>query len=210
MSNLAVAEPLGATDSAALEGEQRHPRHIQIVSTRAQRRARPKVSYALITVGGVFALFIAQLLLSIVVAEGAYEISELRAEQRELTRTEQALGEQLEVLQSPQNLATEAESLGMVVNDLTPMFLRLSDGKVLGGAAASAEGGALLENGSLVPNALLSGLPAESAPKAASDAAPADTAPRGEPQAGAPAVSAGETSVASAPGSNSIPSPVTR
>ena len=204
MSNLAVAEPLGTRDSAALEAEPRHPRHIEIVSTKAQRRARPKVSYALITVGGVFALFIAQLLLSIVIADGAYEISELRAEQRELTRTEQALGEELEVLESPQNLASEAEAIGMVVNDVTPMFLRLSDGKVLGGSAVSAEGGPLLENGSLVPNALLPGAGAETV----EGGAVASGEAQGEPEAGAPAIVQPETSVASS--ADSIPSPVTR
>lgn len=196
MSNLALAEP---TTGPAFDAETRHPRHIEIVPTRAQRRSRPKVSYALITVGGVFALFIAQLLLSIVIADGAYEISELRAEQRDLTRTEQALAEKLDVLESPQNLARQAEGIGMVQNDVTPMFLRLSDGRVLGGTAASAEGGPLLDNGSLVPNSLLAKAPKKKA--TAQSAA-------GEPESGAPAVSVGDSSVAST--TDKIPSPVTR
>jgi hypothetical protein len=157
MSNLAFAtrpERSPRTESAG-----QHPRHIEIVSTRDQRRKRPKVVYALATVGGLFALFIAQLLLSIVLADGAYEISSLRVEQRDLGRTELALNEQLDLLKSPQNLASRAEGLGMVMSNSTPMFLRLSDGKVLGSSGAAVGSKLVGSNGDLVPNALLSGLP---------------------------------------------------
>ena len=64
-SNLAFATPLRSPR------EHERPRHIEIVSTREQRRARPRVFYALVAVSGLFALFIVQLLLSIVVSDGA-------------------------------------------------------------------------------------------------------------------------------------------
>jgi hypothetical protein len=189
MSNLAYASPVRSPRHDA------QPRHIEIVTTRAQRKARPRIVYALATIGGLFALVIAQLLLSIVIADGAYEISSLRTEQRDLSRTAQSLGEDLDLLQSPQNLATQAEGLGMVMSASTPMFLRLSDGKVLGSAGAANEGAALLgAKGSLVANALLSGIP---------EAGQGD-----EPDKGAPSIEQPESNVASAPGT--LPSPVTR
>lgn len=189
MSNLAYASPV----RSPRHEEQR--RHIEIVTTRAQRKARPRIVYALATVAGLFALVIAQLLLSIVIADGAYEISSLRTEQRDLSRTAASLSEELDLLQSPQNLAVQAEDLGMVMSGTTPMFLRLSDGKVLGSAGAASQGAALLgAKGSLVANSLLAGIPSST-----------DT---DEPEGGAPAIEQPSSNVASAPGT--LPSPVTR
>jgi len=193
MSNLAYASPVRSPRHEERHGEQH--RHIEIVTTKAQRKARPRIVYALATIAGLFALVIAQLLLSIVLADGAYEISSLRTEQRDLSRTAASLGEDLDLLQSPQNLATQAEDLGMVMSGTTPMFLRLSDGKVLGSAGAASQGAALLgAKGSLVANSLLAGIPDVSNPD--------------EPEDGAPAIEQPESNVASAPGT--LPSPVTR
>lgn len=199
MSNLAYASPIRSPRHEERHNEQ--PRHIEIVTTRAQRKARPRIVYALATVAGLFALVIAQLLLSIVIADGAYEISSLRTEQRDLSRTAASLGEQLDLLQSPQNLAVKAEDLGMVMNGSTPMFLRLSDGKVLGSTSAASQGAALLgAKGSLVANALLAGIP---------ETEKADATVQGdEPEKGAPSIEQPTSNVASAPGT--LPSPVTR
>ena len=131
-------------------------RHIEIVTTRAQRRARPKSFYAVLAVSAVFALFLAQLMLSIVLSDGAYQISSLQVEQNQLARTEQALAEQLELLKSPQSLAQKAETLGMVVGSGSPAFLRLSDGVLIGTpVAATGTAGALGPDGGLVANFLL-------------------------------------------------------
>lgn len=139
--------------------EQPAPRHIQIVSTRTQRRARPRLVYAIVTVGGLFAVLLAQLLLSIALSDGAYQIASLQTQQRELVRDAETITEQLNVLQSPQNLAVNAVTLGMVSNTSTA-FLRLSDGSVLGSAtAASASNRIVLgqDRTTLVKNALLTG-----------------------------------------------------
>ena len=193
MSNLAYASPVRSPRHEERQSEQH--RHIEIVTTKAQRRARPRIVYALATIAGLFALVIAQILLSIVLADGAYEISSLRTEQRDLSRTAASLGEDLDLLQSPQNLAAQAEGLGMVMSGTTPMFLRLSDGKVLGSAGAASQGAALLgAKGSLVANSLLAGIP--------------DVANPDEPEDGAPAIEQPKSNVASAPGT--LPSPVTR
>ncbi|MBB5632051.1 hypothetical protein BKA04_000274 [Cryobacterium mesophilum] len=135
-------------------------RRLDVVSTREQKRSRPKAVYALVTVGGLFAILVAQLLLSIVVSDGAYQISSLQQQQRELARDEQSLTEQLHVLESPQHLAANAQALGMVTNS-SMAYLRLSDGKVLGKpvAATASSGIRHGKDGSpLIPNELLNGV----------------------------------------------------
>jgi hypothetical protein len=107
-----------------------HPRHIEIVATKAQRRARPKVMHALVTLGAMCVIFISQLLLSIAVSDGAYRIAALQQSQKDLSRVEDSLAEQLAVLDSPQNLVANAASLGMVIAT-DASYLRLADGAVL-------------------------------------------------------------------------------
>ena len=93
-------------------------RHIEIVSTRTQRRARPRTIYALVTVAGLFVILMAQLLLSIVLSDGAYQISALQAQQTELSRDTQTYTEQLDVLKvQPLNqLGTPAEIIARFGN----------------------------------------------------------------------------------------------
>jgi hypothetical protein len=174
-------------------------RHVEIVTTRAQRRARPKSFYAVTTVMAVFGLFLAQLLLSIVLSAGAYQISSLQAEQKDLSRTQQDLSEKLDLLASPQSLATRAGALGMVVGGGTPAFLRLSDGALIGTPVAS---GTSAGTTGLVANALLVS-DGESGTTSEGDES-AVTASDG----GAPPPSAASASVASNDGD--LPSPVTR
>jgi hypothetical protein len=130
-------------------------RHIEIVSTRSQRKARPRIVYALSAVAGMAAIVVAQLLLSVGISQGAYEISSLQSAKVELGRTADGVTEDLVRASSPQNLAANAEALGMVAN-ANPVYLRLSDGAVLG-APASAPGAPPAAE--LVPNALLAGVP---------------------------------------------------
>ena len=202
MSNLAYSLPQRSPRRD--DSPQQNPRHVEIVTTRAQRRARPRIVYAMATVGGLFALFLAQLFLSIVISDGAYEISALRIEQRNLTRVEQSLNEDLELLASPQNLATRAESLGMVMSPSTPMFLRLADGAVVGSASAGKAAALLGANGSLVANSLLSGMP-EADPEVTGGGIDTADASAGMGGTTAPPVAAPPTA---APGT--LPSPVTR
>lgn len=154
MSAVPAREPRRRSETGA------NPRRLDVVSTRQQRKARPKSVYALATVGGLFAILVAQLLLSIVVSDGAYQISSLQQQQKELTRDQQSLTEQLQVLESPQHLAANAEVLGMVTNSSTA-YLRLSDGAVLGKPlAARATTGLRQGKGGLplIPNELLTGV----------------------------------------------------
>jgi hypothetical protein len=108
----------------------------------------------------VLAIVVTQLMLSIGVSQGAYQIEGLKEHQSQLSRSQQAVSERVDTLSSPQNLAANAEALGMVSNG-TPVYLRLSDGAVIGSpTAASASAGTVTgAGGNLVANALLAGTP---------------------------------------------------
>lgn len=128
-------------------------RHLEIAPSRAQRRARPRVVYALATIAGIGVILLAQLLLSIVLADGAYRISELQTAQRDLVRQQHALTEELQVWSSTQNLAANAKELGMVASG-NPVFLNLENGHVSGHGSAAGSGG-IGSHKNLVDNALL-------------------------------------------------------
>jgi hypothetical protein len=161
-TNLAERRPsvgwIGRT--APRPAEEERPSHLEVVSTRSQRRARPRTVYAIVAIGTLFGIIVAQLLLSIGLSQGAYQLSSLQDTQTQLQRSAQAASEDLNRVASPQNLAANANALGMVSNS-NPVYLRLSDGAVLGapvpanGAAGTVTGG----QGNLVPNSLLAGVP---------------------------------------------------
>ncbi len=188
------------------EAPNRHPNpHIEIVSTRRQRKARPRVIYALVAVGGLFVILMAQLMISIVLSGGAYQISSLQAEQKNLARDQQTLTESLHVLQSPQNLAARATGLGMVLDGTGAGWMRLSDGAVLqaptgSGSATSADptAQALITNALLTPEVLAGEASTAKAPDPGTPAAGA--VGTGAPVAGTPAGTAT---------SGGIPSPTT-
>jgi hypothetical protein len=149
-------------------------RHLGIAPTPAQRRrARPRLGHALVVVGGIGAILLVQLLLSFALADGAYYISTLQGDQRDLLRQEQALDEQIELLGSTQHLTESAEVLGMVASG-NPQFLDVSSGGVTGDRSAP---GTLPAN--LVANSLLDGSmiidPAALAAAQAAEAASGDT-----------------------------------
>jgi len=152
---------------APLRSPQRAPqrpplRRVEIVASRDQKRARPQAAYAVVTIASLVVIFAAQLLLSIVVSDGAYQIDSLKSQQKELLRTQEVLTERLDVFGSTQNLAANAASLGMVPSS-SPLFLDLTSGAV-SGAPGSIDrlgcGGAC----NLVANALLTGVPMVSTP----------------------------------------------
>ncbi len=179
--------------------------HIEIVSTRRQRKARPRVIYALVAVAGLFVILMAQLMISIVLSGGAYQISSLQNQQKNLARDQQTLTESLHVLESPQNLAARATGLGMVLDGTGAGWLRLSDGAVLqaptgSGTATAADPSAqaLITNALLTPEVLASEASTAKAPDAGTPAA-------GAGGAGAPAAGAATGSVTS----GAIPSPTT-
>jgi hypothetical protein len=137
------------------------PRRIRIVTTRAQRRARPKAVYAVVAIGVVFVIFMAQLLLTIALSSGAYRIASLQTSEKSLGRVQSSLQERLNTLGSVQNLAANAQELGMV-SAATPSYLKLSTGVVAGVPTATPAGApTTVANGSTdsVPNSLLVNVP---------------------------------------------------
>jgi hypothetical protein len=136
----------------------------------------------------IFGIIVAQLLLSVAVSSGAYEISGLQSQNRELNRTQQSMNQDLDRLASPQNLAANAEALGMVNNN-TPVYLRLSDSAVLGSPEAASAGAGVTGGGTLVANSLLDGVPLVTAVAAAASADAAATDLAAAAQAAASAAS---------------------
>jgi len=136
-----------------------HPRRLtEVVTTKRQRRARPRIIHAIVAIGGVIAIVGAQLLLSIAISGGAYRISDLQQAQRALTRESLSLGEQLAVAEATQHLAGAAASLGMVPAQ-GAAFLDLETGAAVaapGMPDTTGCGGAC----NLVPNELTKSLPA--------------------------------------------------
>ncbi len=129
-------------------------RTLHAVSPTPVRRRRPKVFFAFVTVVTIFIIIVAQILLSVSLQSGAYEISGLQRNVKELGRTYQSASQDLNRMTSPQNVAQSAEVLGMVANS-NPVYLRLSDFLVTGAATNATAGGALVAQGNLVPNAML-------------------------------------------------------
>lgn len=187
-------------------------RHIEVVADRAQRRARPKVAYAVVVVASLGVLMLAQLALSIALSDGAYTIDRLEVTQKEQARTEQLIGEDLGRLASPQNLATNAEALGMVQN-ANPVWLRMSDGAVIGQPTAAGGGeGVMGSAGSKVANELLAGVPlvTQQQAAAAAAAATAATATIEQPVDATPTPDAVRDTAAPLASDGRVPAPTTR
>jgi hypothetical protein len=87
--------------------------------------------FALVVTGVMAGGAVLLLVLNTTLAQGAFEMSRLEKQQRDLAVQEQTLLQQVAKAESPETLARRAEALGMVPVE-SPVFLRLADGKVLG------------------------------------------------------------------------------
>ncbi|MFC3276290.1 hypothetical protein ACFOE1_18510 [Agromyces mediolanus] len=134
---------------------------------RRRPRRKPRIAYAIIALGAIILVAAAQLVLSVAMTQGAYELDSLRVQQTKLERDRQIVGEELDALQSPQNLARNAEELGMVPNT-TPVYLRLSDGGRAGTAAGRR--GRCCGVGAARPDSLIADVPLVNQPLAGDNA----------------------------------------
>ncbi|WP_088289338.1 hypothetical protein [Kineosporia sp. A_224] len=109
------------------------PPRLRVVAAPAHTRSRAGavVACATLLVAGLVTLLLVQMSLE----RGAYALQRAQSQARVLGEQQQALQEELERLQAPQNLAAQASRYGMVPAP-NPAFLRASDGKVLGVPAA--------------------------------------------------------------------------
>ena len=196
-TNLALVDPTVAPSRAPRPSRPR-PELVEVAPTKAQRRARPRIAYAVVGVTALGTLLLAQLGISMVLSQGAYELNSLSAEQTTLSRSQQSLSEELRVLDSPQNLARNAQALGMIANS-TPVYLDPTTGRVFGTPTPATPEEATGNTANQVPNSLLDGVPlaatrgdtttskenGAAAPTAAAAAAAAPAA--AAPEAAAPA-----------------------
>jgi hypothetical protein len=114
------------------------PRAAKLTGTRSTRQktkaaAVPKLRYIVVLLAGIFAILGGQLLLSIAVSGGAYEIASLKSELRGSHQQQQIVGEEISALVAPDTLATLAGSMGMVP-DNNPAYIRVSNGAIVGEA----------------------------------------------------------------------------
>jgi len=183
-TNLALVDPAVVPSRAPRPTRQNRPELVEVTPTKAQRRARPRIAYAVVAVAALGILLLAQLGISMVLSQGAYTLNSLGAEQTNLSRTQQSLSEELRVLDSPQNLARNAQALGMIANS-TPVYLDPKTGRVYGTPTPAVADQATAATSNQVPNSLLDEVPLaakqgdtstskESGPTAGSDAAAAD------------------------------------
>lgn len=208
MTNLATLPTVLPDDDLAGDdvlGDSRPRRSpIEIVTSRVQRQARPRILYALIATAALFVLLLTQLGVSIALSKGAYQISSLQDTQTSLSRTQQKYSEKLQVLSSPQNIANNATALGMVRNQ-NPVYLDLSTQKVYGTPTPATSDAATA--GNLIPNSLLKGVPVVTKPSAKPSAK--DTAKAGAASTATGAAD-GQTAAAKVPSSNQLAAPETR
>ena len=88
-------------------------------------------AFVMLVLGLLTTILVALLLLNTALAENSFQLNGIRQSARELTVREQVLSGQLAAAESPIGLEKRAKELGMVAGG-SPVFLRLSDGKVLG------------------------------------------------------------------------------
>ena len=133
------------------------------------------------------------LVLNTALAKGSFRAHELRIQTAELAQREQALRTQIQDASSSVTLAKRAKKLGLVPAT-TPVFIRLSDGKILGESLPAG-----------LPLDPATGQPLTSVGPAAPVVAGTEPATAGEPTAPAspqPAQSAPTPGVATTPGTD--------
>ncbi len=112
-----------------------------------------KVKLAIIMLVGLVAIQVLHVLMGGFTAQFTYEISHLKSESRTLSTQADVLNSEVTSLSSNQNLVNVAHSLGMVSN-VNPVFLRLSDGTVIG-KPRRAQANERTISSNLVPNAAM-------------------------------------------------------
>ncbi len=88
-------------------------------------------AFLILVLGLLSTILVSLLLLNTALAENSFQLQKIRQSARDLTVREQTLSGQLAAAESPIGLEKRAMELGMVAAG-SPVFLRLSDGKVLG------------------------------------------------------------------------------
>ncbi|WP_344879937.1 hypothetical protein [Zhihengliuella alba] len=132
---LAVEPAPGSASAPAFDAPSRRRTPLAIVPAVTSNRRLP---FLLLCVFFLMAALAGVLLLNINVSSGQYELVKLRGQERTLTQENEALAQQVQHLQAPQNLAHKAADLGMVKpGDVAA--IDLGTGKVSGVATPATE-----------------------------------------------------------------------
>ncbi|WP_026552901.1 hypothetical protein [Arthrobacter sp. H20] len=101
---------------------------------------RRRIPFAVFSMTALVGALVTVLMLNISVSSSQYELVDLRNQQIALNQENQALTQQMEDLQAPQNLAAEARELGMVAS---PGFgsVDVDSMKIAGTPEAATKGG---------------------------------------------------------------------
>jgi hypothetical protein len=112
----------------------------------------PRMPFVIFVVALLAAGLVGLLLLNTELQRGTFQVTSLNNQADQLRDQQEGLEKQVRTLESPQNLADRAVRMGMVPNP-NPVFLRLSDGKVLGVPAEGKAGTAKAMFGPALPAA---------------------------------------------------------
>ena len=135
---LGTAEPTEGTEYAT-RGARAHKSarpHLRMVSPLRPERASRGL-FALIVTGLLGIGMVLILVINTSLAQGAFTVSELKAEQAVLAQQEQTLAEAVAAAAAPENLEQQARAMGMVPTD-TPVFLSVPSGEVIGNPKPAA------------------------------------------------------------------------
>ncbi|KAB1658188.1 hypothetical protein [Pseudoclavibacter sp. CFCC 11306] len=174
--------------------------------TQMSSRVRTRIVHGGILVAVIAVALVAQLMLSIGLADGGYQINQLQQDQNQVKRERQSLSEQISALQSPQHLADRAKELGMEPSTQVT-FLRLADGQTIG--SADSKGAQIAAQKGLVNNRMLATLDAADAtakPTAGDEAKAPQRVDQQELQAGATADANGSDSSSGSADGTAAPS----
>lgn len=119
-------------------------------------RSGPKLVHGAVALGGLAAIVITQLGLSVALADGAIEIQSIQQQTADAQLKQQSMSEQVAALESPQHLATTAQGLGMISSE-QQHYISLATGDVTAGADAPGQAAEALNGAGVlyVPNELV-------------------------------------------------------
>jgi hypothetical protein len=114
------------------------PRHTRPVTGARTAPRHPRAPFILLLVGLLGGALVTLLVISTTLAEGSFRITNLQQQNANLARQEQVLSEAVAQAQSPQQIAQEAERLGMR-EDPVLKFIDLKTGKIVTGKVPKSD-----------------------------------------------------------------------
>jgi hypothetical protein len=114
------------------------PRHTRPVTGERTAPRHRRAPFILLLVGLLGGALVTLLVISTTLAEGSFQISNLQQQNTNLARQEQVLTEAVAQAQSPQQIAQEADRLGMR-QDPVLKFIDLKTGKIVTGKVPKSD-----------------------------------------------------------------------